>query len=332
MSPTARPARRRGGPGRAPPAAVDRRRSLRRRDRAVLVQRGDREPLGRRGRVLRQPAPAAPKEPPEAGYAHPGRAPASAHRGSVSCRPTNIAHAACCLRMWPPRAVTSWRSISRHRRGAEEPGRHRGRSEFTTDYPADGTSRPAATGASLTLGLRALVRGRAVTVNARWPRLPSRAEPLLSRTWAAGDVVTLSLPMPARFTWPDPRIDAVRGQVAVERGPLVHCLESADLGADVEEAAVDGPLGCRWSTVTCWPRSAGAASRRCRGRTPRHRWQGRTQARRAGYGCSRIANGGTGDPERCVCSFRRPDPDLPGAAVRGYLHSFYDAERPSRRP
>lgn len=35
--------------------------------------------------------------------------------------------------------------------------------------------------------------------------------------------------MPSRMTVADPRVDAVRGCVAVERGPLVYCLEEADL-------------------------------------------------------------------------------------------------------
>ena len=35
--------------------------------------------------------------------------------------------------------------------------------------------------------------------------------------------------MTPRWTLPDPRIDAVRGCVAVERGPLVLCAESVDL-------------------------------------------------------------------------------------------------------
>ncbi len=61
------------------------------------------------------------------------------------------------------------------------------------------------------------------------------------RTFAAGDEVRLDLPMAPRFTWPDGRIDAVRGCVAVERGPLVLCLESPDLPADVpiEDVRVD---------------------------------------------------------------------------------------------
>ncbi|WP_456284111.1 glycoside hydrolase family 127 protein [Microbacterium sp. JZ101] len=49
------------------------------------------------------------------------------------------------------------------------------------------------------------------------------------RVFSPGDVVELVLPVGPRFTWPDARIDAVRGTVAVERGPLVLCVESLDL-------------------------------------------------------------------------------------------------------
>jgi DUF1680 family protein len=50
------------------------------------------------------------------------------------------------------------------------------------------------------------------------------------RDWRPGDEMRLDLPMRPRWTRPDPRIDAVRGCVAVERGPLVYCAES--LGDD----------------------------------------------------------------------------------------------------
>lgn len=55
---------------------------------------------------------------------------------------------------------------------------------------------------------------------------------------AAGQEVVLDLPMSPRWTWADPRVDAARGQVAVERGPLVLALESTDLGDDVARAVV----------------------------------------------------------------------------------------------
>ncbi|GAB3460322.1 glycoside hydrolase family 127 protein [Streptomonospora sediminis] len=48
-------------------------------------------------------------------------------------------------------------------------------------------------------------------------------------TFAPGTVLDLQLPVEPRLSWPDPRIDAVRGCVAVERGPLVLCAESIDL-------------------------------------------------------------------------------------------------------
>ena len=49
------------------------------------------------------------------------------------------------------------------------------------------------------------------------------------RAWRPGDEVVLDLDTPVRRTEPDPRVDAVRGCVALERGPLVYCVESADL-------------------------------------------------------------------------------------------------------
>jgi uncharacterized protein len=48
-----------------------------------------------------------------------------------------------------------------------------------------------------------------------------------------GDEVRLTLPMTPRLIRADERVDAVRGCVAVVRGPLVFCVEQADLPADV---------------------------------------------------------------------------------------------------
>ncbi|NMO54609.1 glycoside hydrolase family 127 protein [Actinoplanes sp. TBRC 11911] len=61
------------------------------------------------------------------------------------------------------------------------------------------------------------------------------------RRWQPGEVAELSLDMPPRITEPDPRVDAIRGCVAVERGPLVYCVESADApeGMEIEELTWD---------------------------------------------------------------------------------------------
>jgi DUF1680 family protein len=51
----------------------------------------------------------------------------------------------------------------------------------------------------------------------------------LTRTWHEGDRVELTLAMPPRLITGHPRVDAVRGTVALARGPVVYCLEHADL-------------------------------------------------------------------------------------------------------
>ncbi|GEN81625.1 glycoside hydrolase family 127 protein [Actinotalea fermentans] len=66
---------------------------------------------------------------------------------------------------------------------------------------------------------------------------PGYAE--VRQVFAPRDRVVLDVPMAPRWTWADPRVDAVRGQVAVERGPVVLCMESVDLGADVSQVRVD---------------------------------------------------------------------------------------------
>ena len=65
-----------------------------------------------------------------------------------------------------------------------------------------------------------------------------------TRQWQAGDRIELDLGVVPRVTVPDRRIDAVRGSVAVERGPLVYCLEAADLsrGVELEDVRVGQPI------------------------------------------------------------------------------------------
>jgi DUF1680 family protein len=60
-----------------------------------------------------------------------------------------------------------------------------------------------------------------------------------TRIWAPGDTLVLDLDMPVRATLPDPRIDAVRGCLVLERGPLVYCVETADLPDDVQLEEVE---------------------------------------------------------------------------------------------
>lgn len=51
----------------------------------------------------------------------------------------------------------------------------------------------------------------------------------IKRRWKPGDVVTLELPLETKLIEGNPRIEEVRNQVAIQRGPVVYCIESPDL-------------------------------------------------------------------------------------------------------
>jgi hypothetical protein len=61
---------------------------------------------------------------------------------------------------------------------------------------------------------------------------------VVTRTWRPGDVLTLDLPMTPRRVIADERVEADRGRVALERGPLVYCAEGADNGGSVLDLAL----------------------------------------------------------------------------------------------
>lgn len=52
---------------------------------------------------------------------------------------------------------------------------------------------------------------------------------VLKRAWNAGDVVTLDLPMPVRRVHANHKVEADRGRVALQRGPIVYCVEHPDV-------------------------------------------------------------------------------------------------------
>jgi uncharacterized protein len=60
------------------------------------------------------------------------------------------------------------------------------------------------------------------------------------RTWQPGDRAVLDLGSTVRVVTADPRVDAVRGSVALARGPLVYAIETADLpaGTALEDVAL----------------------------------------------------------------------------------------------
>ena len=50
----------------------------------------------------------------------------------------------------------------------------------------------------------------------------------ITNTWRPGDVLELELSMPAQAVWAHPAVRQMQGRVAIQRGPIVYCVESAD--------------------------------------------------------------------------------------------------------
>ncbi len=70
------------------------------------------------------------------------------------------------------------------------------------------------------------------------------------RAWKAGDVIEISLSMPARIVEANPFVEEARNHVAVVRGPIVYCLENADLPADVRLLDAALPRGAKLQPAT----------------------------------------------------------------------------------
>lgn len=64
-----------------------------------------------------------------------------------------------------------------------------------------------------------------------------------TKEWRDGDEVRMDLELRAEFMRCDPRVAGNIGRVAVQRGPLVYCLEEKDLGARVQRFAIDESAG-----------------------------------------------------------------------------------------
>ncbi len=111
--------------------------------------------------------------------------------------------------------------------------------EVATEYPWDGNVEIGisnSVGEPWTLSVRVPSWCHHVSASVNGADVEVAASPGtldVSRAWRAGDRVRLCLEMPPRVTLPDPRIDALRGTAALERGPLVYAIEQADLPAGV---------------------------------------------------------------------------------------------------
>lgn len=115
----------------------------------------------------------------------------------------------------------------------------------TTSYPWDGevklTIEPKrAVDFALYLRLPAWCSELKLKVNGRSQVIGDRTRGYakIKRRWKSGDMVELKLPMPVQRIKANPKIEADIGRVALQRGPLVYCLEAVDNGGHVRNLAI----------------------------------------------------------------------------------------------
>jgi hypothetical protein len=165
----------------------------------------------------------------------------------VSCCPTNVARTLASIGLYF--ATVSDDGIQLHQYGDYRVSAAVAAGPVTlqvsSGYPVDGTILvtfdEAPAGMTLRLRLRVPAWARGACEASEPPTARTSGHVEFRRVFRAGDQVRVAFPVRARATYPDSRIDAVRGTFAVERGPLVLTLESPDLPPQwsVDELAAD---------------------------------------------------------------------------------------------
>jgi DUF1680 family protein len=108
--------------------------------------------------------------------------------------------------------------------------------EQTTNYPWDGkivitikeaTDKPV----NIFLRIPGWSKGYTISINGSYPKVRDTdgGFVIAARKWNAGDKIELNFEMPATLIESNPMVEETRNRVTVKRGPVVYCLESADL-------------------------------------------------------------------------------------------------------
>ena len=115
-----------------------------------------------------------------------------------------------------------------------------------TNYPWDGRVRVSVTTAgpcemALTFRIpgwcrQATLRVNGMEIDDATPK--SGGYITLRRTWNPGDYIELEFSMPVVLMRSDPNVRADIGKLAIQRGPMVYCLEEADNGKDLHRISI----------------------------------------------------------------------------------------------
>jgi DUF1680 family protein len=169
----------------------------------------------------------------------------------VACCPTNLIRTFPALSMYFATADETGIQIHQYAQGTVAAVRRslEVRLDLITDYPFSPEVRVRVVASSpepwtLTMRIPGWCQGATFFVDGKTESAPP-GHLRVRRTWRPNDEVVLSLPLVPRWVEPDFRIDAYRGSLALERGPIVYCVESVDQAESLDDMAVDSrqPVG-----------------------------------------------------------------------------------------
>ncbi|MEK5030182.1 beta-L-arabinofuranosidase domain-containing protein [Paenibacillus sp. FSL R7-0302] len=155
----------------------------------------------------------------------------------TSCCPTNLARFLPSLGQYAYAVTEDGLAVNQYMNSEAELRLAGGldvRLKLSTRYPWDGRIElevnPAASAEfSIRLRVPEWCSGYRVEAGGAGPEaLTDKGYLVLDRKWSPGDKVVLELDMPVNKVRARPEVEADRGRVAVQRGPVVYCLEQTD--------------------------------------------------------------------------------------------------------
>jgi len=120
--------------------------------------------------------------------------------------------------------------------------------EQTTSYPWDGKivikiKELSANGNKIHLRIPGWCKRYQIKYNSKTPEMHGEKDGFISGNIRGGDIIELNLEMPATLIESNPLVEETRNQVVVKRGPMIYCLESADLmGQDVFDVVIPASI------------------------------------------------------------------------------------------
>jgi DUF1680 family protein len=177
---------------------------------------------------------------------------------SCACCPPNISRLLASVHNYLVTTTEASVTLQHYSSGTieAEVGGNPARIELRSGYPFDGAVSVLIDGAGeWTLGLRIPSWCEEFSLSVNGERVDAAADDgyvTIRRDWAGRTELHLDLSMPVRLVHPHPRVDAVRGCVAVTRGPLVFALEQAGLddGVALEDVRL---LSASGAVESPWP-------------------------------------------------------------------------------